>query len=254
MKPFRIHLSLLLVTMLLVSSMPALSANAAYPAAPPGDGPGQCTDPEAVLDQSISRQMKDSSLPGLAVSLVSRDRVLLTKGYGYADLEADRPVDPRQTLFPVGSVAKPVTWLAVMQLVEQALVDLDRPANEYLPAGVQIPEQFDQPITVENLMTHSAGFEDRIIGIFARDPMDLPSPESYFAEFGFPKQVEPPGRFTVYCNDCVVLAALIVEQVSGQSFEAYIEKNIFDPLGMQHSTFRQLLPDGFGGELARVTV
>lgn len=209
---------------------------------------GQCVNPGAVLDSIVSEQMQANDLPGLTLALVAGGEIAVLKGYGYSDLAAGKPVDPEQTLFPVGSVAKPVTWLALMQLVEDGLVDLDAPVTTYLPDKIQFEEQVGQPFTVANLMSHSAGFEDRILNIFTYDPDLVPSPEDYFIEFGFPQQVETPGKFSVYCNDCVVLAALIIEQVSGKSFSEYVLENIFRPLEMGHSTFQQELSASFPGE------
>jgi CubicO group peptidase (beta-lactamase class C family) len=209
-----------------------------------------CTDMETALDAVIAAEMTANDIPGLTLSLVAAGEVALSKGYGYANVTAQKPVDAAETLMPAGSVSKPVTWLALMQLVEAGQVDLDAPIDRYLPETVAIPDEFAKPITVADLMAHTAGFEDRIIGIFTLDPAAALSPTAYLMERGLPKQVEAPGTFTVYCNDCAILAATIIEQVSGVPFETYVEQNIFIPLQMYHSTLRQELHADFSGELA----
>lgn len=240
-------LAVLTITILLVMGLPRpLQAQSGVKSA----ATAACTDMEAVLDAVIAEEMAANDLPGLTLSLAADGEVALGKGYGFANVAAKQPVDAVETLVPAGSVTKPVTWLALMQLVEKGQVDLDAPIGRYLPETVATPNEFGKPITVADLMAHAAGFEDRIVGIFTRDPAAALSPAAYLMERGMPKQIEAPGTFTVYCNDCAVLAAYIVEQVSGLSFETYVEQNIFIPLQMHHSTLRQELPADVPGELA----
>ncbi|HKV66397.1 MAG TPA: serine hydrolase domain-containing protein, partial [Rhodanobacteraceae bacterium] len=97
-------------------------------------------------------------IAGGAVVVVKDGKVLFAQGYGYADLKTRTPVSPSSTLFRIGSVSKLFTWTAVMQLVEQNKLDLDRDINGYL--DFRIPPRFGKPITLRDLMTHTAGFED----------------------------------------------------------------------------------------------
>ena len=92
------------------------------------------------------------------VAVVKDGEVLFKKGYGYADLKRKKPVDPDLTLFRPGSVSKLFTWTAVMQLVEQGKLDLDKDVNTYL--DFKIPAAFGKPITLRNAMTHTPGFEE----------------------------------------------------------------------------------------------
>ena len=103
--------------------------------------------------------MEKHHIAGAAVSVVKDGKLFFAKGYGYADLENDIPVDPEQTIFRIGSVGKLFTWTAVMQLVEQGKLDLDADINTYL--DFRIPDTYPQPITLKHLMTHTSGFEDR---------------------------------------------------------------------------------------------
>lgn len=212
---------------------------------------GACSDATTALDdimtEIVTGEMEQHDLPGLTLSLVADGSVVLAKGYGFADIATQAPVNPTETLFPGGSLAKLVTWLALMQLVEAGQVALDAPVQDYLPSTVALSNRFDRPITVSDLMAHTAGFEDRIPHIFTRDSAALLSPAAYFQEMGLPRQVQAPGTFIAYCNDCAVLAAYIIEQVTGLPFETYVEEAVFAPLGMTHSTFRQDLPTDFPG-------
>jgi CubicO group peptidase (beta-lactamase class C family) len=143
-------------------------------------------------------------------------------------------------MFHPGSVSKLFTWTAVMQLYEQGKLNLDADVNTYLK-GFQIPATFPQPITLNHLLSHTPGFEDRSTGMMAREPRDL-RPLGEFLASHMPARVRPPGELTSYSNYGTSLAGYIVEVVSGIPFEQYIEENIFKPLGIDHSTFRQPLP------------
>ena len=113
---------------------------------------------EAFLDGVMNEQLLDYNIPGAAVSVVRDGRILFAKGYGYADLATLKPVDPDHTLFYPGSVSKLFTWTAVMQLVEQGKLDLQADVNTYL-TDFKIPDTFPQPITMLDLMAHTAGFD-----------------------------------------------------------------------------------------------
>ncbi len=129
------------------------------PAAPSQpQGPTDPAELESFLDELFAKQMEEHHIAGAAVSVVKDGKLLFAKGYGYADLEKDIPVDPEQTLFRIGSVTKLFTWTAVMQLVEQGKLDLDADINTYL--DFRIPDTYPQPITLKHLLTHTAGFED----------------------------------------------------------------------------------------------
>jgi CubicO group peptidase (beta-lactamase class C family) len=227
-----------------------LTLLAPHPLQAQGRAVGACADPEPVLDEIITTAMSEHDLPGLTFALAAHGTIAMRKGYGYADVATGTLVDADTTLFPTASVAKPVTWMALMQLVEDGAVDVDAPVARYLPKHITLPNRFDRPITVADLMTHAAGFEDRLVGIASRDQSAWMEPLTYLESRGLPRQVAAPGRYATYCNDCLVLAAALVEHVSGVPFTAYIEQRIFTPLGMHHSRFRHDLPATPPGSLA----
>ena len=176
---------------------------------------------------------------GAVVTIVKDGKVLVAKGYGYADVKKRTPVDPQTTLFRQASVSKLFTATAVMQLVEAGRLDLDKDVNSYL--DFRIPERDDGPITLRHLLTHTPGFEETLKGSMLNDPAQLP-PLRQFVRQRVPTRIFKAGSTPAYSNYGAALAGYIVELVSGQPFEDYIEQHIFQPLGMRYSTFRQPLP------------
>ena len=123
---------------------------------------------EAFVDGFMSAYLEENGAVGGVVSIVENGQIVLAKGYGEDDRARHRAVEARRTLFRVGSVSKLFIWTAVMQLVERGKVDLDADVNRYLE-GVEVPATFKEPVTLAHLMTHTAGFEDHVIGLFAHD-------------------------------------------------------------------------------------
>ncbi len=201
---------------------------------------------ETFIDGVISSQINQNRIPGAVVSIVNEGELLFSKGYGFSDLEAGIPVNSETTLFRPGSVSKLFAWTAVMQLVEQGEIDLDEDINNYL--DFTIPG--DQPITLRNIMTHTPGFEDVGEGLFVLLEDDMLTLEQYLKRY-LPARVFPAGDVMAYSNYATGLAGYIVELVSGMDFEDYVEENIFQPLNMNNSTFRQPLPDHLSEDLAR---
>src|SRR4029077_13996610 len=136
---------------------------------------------------------------------------LTERGYGYSDVEKRTPVDPALTLFRPGSVSKLLTWTAVMQLVEQGKINLDADVNQYL--DFKIPDRDGKPITMRNLMQHTAGFEEQVRGIISEDPK-APGFDTLLKAW-VPTRVFAPGTTPAYSNYGVSLAGYIVQRLSG---------------------------------------
>ena len=200
---------------------------------------------EAFFDGLISAQINQNRIPGAVVSLVQDGELIFSKGYGYSNIEAGTPVNPETTLFRPGSVSKLFTWTAVMQLVEQGEIDLDEDINNYL--DFNIPGE--QAITMRHLMTHTPGFEDVGEGLFVLSETEMLSLGDCLKEYQ-PARVFEAGEVMAYSNYATGLAGYIVELVSDMDFEDYVEENIFQPLNMNNSTFRQPLPDNLSDDLA----
>jgi CubicO group peptidase (beta-lactamase class C family) len=203
------------------------------PASSQAPGPTDPAELEAFLDEVLATQMEENHIPGAAVAVVRDGEVLLAKGYGYADLEKGISVDPEHTVFRIGSSGKVFTWTAVTQLIEQGKLDLNADINTYL--DFRIPDTYPQPITIEHLLTHTAGFEESWFETFVLDPDDR-LPVGEWLSTHIPARVRPPGDSAAYSNYGAELAGYIVERVSGLPYDQYIQKQILDPLGMAHSS------------------
>jgi CubicO group peptidase (beta-lactamase class C family) len=221
----------------------ALLCCATQPAALAADAPAahvlQRADAESWLDGFMPFAIESGDVAGAVVAVVKDGEVVLVKGYGYSDVATRAPVDPDRTLFRPGSTSKLFTWTAVMQLVEQGKLDLDRDVNDYL--DFRIPPRDGTPITLRNIMTHTAGFEEQVKQLILDDPRQL-MPLRTYVEYSMPVRLFKAGTTPAYSNYATSLAGYIVQRVSGQSFDDYIETHIFQPLGMQHASFRQPLP------------
>ncbi|HET8841702.1 MAG TPA: serine hydrolase domain-containing protein [Ktedonobacteraceae bacterium] len=212
----------------------------------------QITDPhdlETFLDGVMAAQLQDDHIPGATVSVVKDGKILFAKGYGFADIQQSEPVNAATTLFRIGSVSKLLTWTAVMQLAEEGKVNLQVDVNTYLKT-FQLPATYPQPITLANLLTHTAGFEDSGISNYVPTAHDL-QPLGQWLATHIPARVRAPGVLTSYSNYGATLAGYIVEQVSGMSFDQYIEQHIYAPLDMRQSTFRQPVPSQFAAHLSQ---
>jgi len=208
-------------------------------------------DAETWLDGMVSPAMQRDGIASAVVVVVKDGKVLLAKGYGYADPAMQKPVDPATTLFHVGSLSKLFTWTAVMQLVEQGKLDLDADVNGYLDFA--IPPREGKPVTLRELMTHTAGFDAVTKHLSISEP-EAASNEAWFETWvkqSLPPRVYAPGDVAAYSDYGAALAGYIVQRVSGQPFDDYIEQHILQPLGMRHASFRQPLPEPLAADLVR---
>jgi CubicO group peptidase (beta-lactamase class C family) len=228
----------------------ALFAPFVVEAVAPGDvaSPLDSGDVGAFFDGLLPYAMQRGAIPGAVVVVVKDGSVLFAKGYGYADTEAHKPVDPATTLFRPGSISKTITWTAVMQLVEAGKIDLNRNINDYL--DFHIPDTWPNPVTMLNLMTHTAGFEDVQKNIAFTDGRRAQSNEQFLKAW-IPERIFRPGQVFAYSNYGAALAGYIVQRVSGEPFEQYAQRHIFTPLGMDNTTFLQPVPAKFAADVAR---
>ena len=235
---FRRLISLVTPTVLLVFFLVSLSAGVQEK--PAAQGPTNPAELEAFIDGIMAVHLQANHVSGATIAVVKDGKLFFAKGYGYADFKSKKPVLADRTMFRPGSVSKLFTWTAVMQLVEQGKINLDADVNTYLK-DFKIPATFPQPITMNNLLSHTPGFEDLGGGMWALTSKDL-TPLGAWLAAHIPARVRPPGEVTSYSNYGTALAGHIVETIAGIPFEEYIEQNIFKPLGMTHSTFREPLP------------
>jgi CubicO group peptidase (beta-lactamase class C family) len=201
----------------------------------------------AFLDGVMAANLRDKHVAGATVAVVKDGALFYAKGYGYADVAHRAPVDAERTLFRIGSTSKLFTWTAVMQLVEQGKLSLDTNVNRYL--DFKIPDTYPQPITLRHIMTHTPGFEEDGRDLFTEDSARM-IPMGRWLATHIPGRVRPPGTYSSYSNYATALAGYIVQRVSGEPWDDYVEKHILTPLGMTQTTTRQPLPPRLRGDMS----
>jgi CubicO group peptidase (beta-lactamase class C family) len=196
----------------------------------------QTRDVTAMADTVFSR-WNSTHTPGCAVGVARDGKTLLTRGYGMADLETGT-ANTAETIFESGSVAKQFTATAVMLLVLDGKLKLDDPARKYVP---ELPE-YDRPITVRHLLTHTSGLRDwgSIVeaagwprGSRAHTQADLLDAVFHQKALNY-----PVGDYYSYTNTGYALAMAIVERLSGKPFAQFSQERIFQPLAMTHTQWR----------------
>jgi len=220
---FALSLSACLLSFFAVPSGAADPAPAPTAPTAPVAHPLERSDLEPWLDGFVPYAIERGDVAGGVVAVVKNGEVIFAKGYGLADVEKHKPVDAERTMFRPGSVSKLLTWTAVMQLVEQGKLDLDKDVNEYL--DFKIPARADGPITLRNIMTHTPGFEEQIKALIIEDPKQLITLQAY-AERSTPVRIFKAGSTPAYSNYATAVAGYIVERTSGQPFDDYIEAHI----------------------------
>jgi CubicO group peptidase (beta-lactamase class C family) len=194
------------------------------------------------MEAKIAEVLGRWPVAGLAVGVVRHRSLEWFHGHGFANVRTKTPVS-EGTVFRIGSITKTFTAIAVMQLWEQGLLDLDAPAKDYLRSFRLIPAEASfRPVTVRHLLTHTAGIgywrrlSDLLrpgVGSGDRAGRSVPSLSDYYRR-GLPVEVEP-GTKWVYSNHGFATLGQIVEDVSAQPFERYLRDHVFEPLGMEHT-------------------
>ena len=188
------------------------------------------TGPDSAISQKLDEYMTaltDAGRFSGTVHVARGDTVLLSKGYGMADLEFSVPNIPK-TVFPIGSNTKQFTAAAIMKLQEQGKLNVTDPVSLYISDAPQWKD-----IRIYHLLNHTSGIQSD--GAFLiTDPADLALPEIGKQVAALPLTFEP-GTSLTYSNNGYIMLSYIIEQASGMSFDDYLKKNIFLPLGMNNS-------------------
>jgi CubicO group peptidase (beta-lactamase class C family) len=184
-------------------------------------------------DQYVENAMKDWSVQGFAVAIVKKGKVVFAKGYGLRDVKNNLPVTP-QTLFAIGSCTKAFTSAAVCMLVDDGKVDFDKPVIEYLPTFRLFDDYVTMHITPRDLLCHRSGLPRHDLVWYGAD--DLTRKDL----FDRLKYLEPNKGFREvwqYQNGMFMVAGYLVEQLSGESWESFVQKKILTPLDMKSTNF-----------------
>lgn len=200
-------------------------------------------DLRRVIDEAATRTMRANHIPGAAVIVVRGREIVYSRGFGVADVNKGIPVDPATTAFRIGSVTKLFTATAVMQLAAEGRIRPEDDVNRYTHA-FRVPDAFGRPITIATLLTHTAGFDEKLARTAVRSREDV-LPLAEYLRRELPDRVLPPGRLVQYSNHGYVLLGHVVESVSGMPFGAYLQSHLFQPMGMTRTVYG--LPDGVHG-------
>ena len=223
------------VLFLAVSLMTALAAQAAGTKAPPGADWNQ-------FIQMFDATVDGDHIVGAGVILVRDGHIVAHHEHGFAD--RDRGVRiTSQTIYHYGSITKTLTAIAIMQLHDRGRLTLDDPITKYVPELRQVHNAFGSmdAITLRMLMSHSAGFQDPTWPYKQGKPWEPFEPTSWnqlVAMMPYQEIAFKPGSRYSYSNPAFIYLARVIEQLSGDPWESYVQKNIFSPLGMTHSYFR----------------
>ncbi|MED2185570.1 serine hydrolase [Bacillus wiedmannii] len=206
-------------------------------------GPNNKKEIESFADPLFEEKMKKYNVNGSSFVVVHDGKVVVNKGYGYADKEKKIPVT-KDTVFQIASVSKTFTALAVMQQVDKGNIKLDQDVQKYL-GGLQIPNQTGKPVTLFDMLTYTSGFDfpdlTNITGPEYTDNKNSIPMKEFFSKH-MPTVVRPPGEVYTYDNVSFALAGFAVENVTNSPFSKYMEKDIFKPLDMK-STSMSFTPE-----------
>ena len=197
-----------------------------------GIRPGAIETLPALVDASARRLMQEQHAPGTAVVIVHDGKVIAQRAYGMARVETGTPVDTARTLFRVGSVTKPLTAAAVLQLVDDGRLDLFRDVRDYLPRL-----ELRYGVTAHQLLTHTGGLDVKFAGNFTRSPEALEPLPDYLRRSL--RTAVQPGLFYSYSSSHYAVAGWLLEQLSGLPYDDAMAARLFTPLGMTATTTRQ---------------
>jgi len=192
------------------------------------------------LDQKIPKLLKEFMVPGTAVAIIENGELVLQKAYGFSNLDKGEKVTT-QTGFNIGSISKTVAAWGIMNLVEEGKIDLDAPAETYLTRWKLPESNFDsKKVTVRRLLSHTAGLSLHGYPGWTKNDRLSTIEESLDGRNNGPGRVEmimEPGTQWKYSGGGYTILQLIIEEVTGQKFEDYIQTAVLNPLGMKSSSY-----------------
>lgn len=187
------------------------------------------------FDRRIPVLMDRYDIPGLNIALLREGETVWTKAYGYADLSTGRRMTT-DTYCRVESISKPVTAWGVMKLVETGQIDLDQPVRRYLKNWSFPDSEYSTgQITVRHLLSHHSGISLGTIGVIYEPGGAMPTLEEYLSDEAV--LVQEPGHSFLYSNTGFNLLELMIKEVTARPFADFMQQEVLDPLGMQHSSF-----------------
>ncbi|HKS07645.1 MAG TPA: serine hydrolase domain-containing protein [Gemmatimonadaceae bacterium] len=193
-------------------------------------GPRDRAELNAFLDSAVNAMMKRDRIPGAAVCFVRNGELFTCRGYGVSDIARKTPVSPDSTIWRIGSISKVFTAFGVVQLADQGRVDLNADVNRYL-TSVKVKDTLGGPVLVEHLLDHTAGFDEIRPGTMAPNAAAvLPLGEFLRTRL---VRVRSSGTTTSYSTYGMTLAGAMIEDVTKQSHERFLDSAVWAPLGMK---------------------
>jgi CubicO group peptidase (beta-lactamase class C family) len=198
--------------------------------------PGPTTIPE--LKAAVEKVLRETRVPGAGLAIVTRDKVVFADAIGMADPEAHRAATA-DTLFRIGSVSKGFTSLAILQLQEQGRLSLNDPVRKYAPeVWYRNDWEATDPIRILHLLEHTTGWDDmHVAEYFNNDPKPLTLAEGLALHPDSRVSRWRPGTRMAYCNSGPAVAAYVVEKITGQRFENYVQEHLFRPMQMDSASY-----------------
>lgn len=191
-----------------------------------------------ILEKEIKRMISETGIPSISIALIKDEDVVWAEAFGYANVRTKTPATT-STTYSTGSTVKPFMSMAIMQLVEKGIVELDKPVNDYLQKPIPSFSEKSKPITLRHLLSHQSGIpaSAEFVPLWGRDKRKT---LQEIADEVQPIR-EPEVKYE-YCNDGFVLAALVIENQTGKRYERYIEEHILKPLDLENIDFVKPAP------------
>ena len=208
--------------------------------------PTRADEPFASFDRRIGDFIKEHEVPGVSIAVTNRGRVVFAKGYGFSDVAMGEPVRP-ESLFRIASISKPITAVAILQLIEQKKLNLDDKVFEVLDFEDDIKAAGDdfetrlRDITIRHLLEHRSGwdrdlsFDAMFQSVRFAEQVGVPAPaeQTVIIKSMLTQKLDfDPGERYAYSNFGYCLLGRVIENLSGQTYEAYVKQNVLAPLGV----------------------
>jgi CubicO group peptidase (beta-lactamase class C family) len=204
---------------------------------------------------SLVERMRETHTPGVSIAFFENGRIVWARAYGLADVASARPVTP-DTRFQAGSISKPVTAVAALNLVQAGVLDLDQDVNQRL-TGWRVPDTAftaEQKVTLRRLLSHTAGLT---VHGYDGYPVGGPVPSTIQVLNGAPPansapvvSASTPGQYWAYSGGGYVLTQLLMSEATGEPFPAVMRREVLEPAHMSLSTYDQPPPDALTPSLA----
>lgn len=215
---------------------------------------GQANPDLAAFDEMMLDFLKTNQAPGASLAVTKDSKLIYARGFGYADVESKRPVQP-DSLFRIASISKPITAVAVLQQVEQGKFKLDDRVFDVLPAGEWLPEKYDErlrTITIRQLLQHTGGWDRNktfdpigrvpaIASLLGKTPPVSPADVIKYT-LTLPLDFDPGTKYAYYNVDYLLLGRLI-ELATGQPYESVIKQKVLEPVGVSRMQLGRVWKD-----------